>query len=737
MIIQTLNSLNREIIWIDENVNNDENTGYINSITYQYLNIKVDIYNIKKFIDIDSAIKYIKTIKFKETFIIVSGNLYKDFVKTLKKNYTDIYVIPKIIIFTTEKRKQSLIKDCQNCNFFCYGGIKTSFNEIQNFLRSQQEENSVFFPDTEKKLLHSSLFLQDDQYLFDQIKEEKDLILPIFYKVLLGMPKIEENNSFIKTICSNYKEDSELYKLLNPIKNIPYIPVELLSKYFAKMYTFEGMFYKDIKYDLLRDEQDKKIFYMPYIKTLYEGAQNGGLKTCIEKELFSAAHVSEQEINELINYKQNKKFNLPTSIIFSKSFMSFSKTIEIAEEFYTGNKNVMLFLQKDEHRKFNLLTHADLEEISAIPREREVLFFPFSTFGIDNIEYNHEKKRYHFKLIYLGKFVSYFENNKQFKNSTENIPNTRFKEVFKKSKLVEENRINNLKIKEVAKEYKKYKESKISSFDFKKFLIYSLLAAIFIASIVTIIILAKKVKVNKEIFYCNAGYYYNLNSNSSLCFPCPNGTYSDGNSEKCTNCSAGYYSKEGSSSCTICKGGTFSNEGAQKCTNCSAGYYSEEQSSSCTICKGGTFSNEGAHNCTNCSAGYYSEEGSSSCKQCPIGKFNNIPGSSSCFNCPEGTFSNITGATSCLLCSPGSYSSHLGAYLCTKCDYGTVSNNYGATSCLICPNNTITEYIGSTYCRKCNNNEYPSKNRTYCIKQNSKYYYLKYYLIFVCLLLNL
>ena len=551
------------------------------------------------------------------------------------------------------------------------------------------------------------------------------------------MPKIEENNSFIKTICSNYKEDSELYKLLNPIKNIPYIPVELLSKYFAKMYTFEGMFYKDIKYDLLRDEQDKKIFYMPYIKTLYEGAQNGGLKTCIEKELFSAAHVSEQEINELINYKQNKKFNLPTSIIFSKSFMSFSKTIEIAEEFYTGNKNVMLFLQKDEHRKFNLLTHADLEEISAIPREREVLFFPFSTFGIDNIEYNHEKKRYHFKLIYLGKFVSYFENNKQFKNSTENIPNTRFKEVFKKSKLVEENRINNLKIKEVAKEYKKYKESKISSFDFKKFLIYSLLAAIFIASIVTIIILAKKVKVNKEIFYCNAGYYYNLNSNSSLCFPCPNGTYSDGNSEKCTNCSAGYYSKEGSSSCTICKGGTFSNEGAQKCTNCSAGYYSEEGSSSCNICKGGTFSNEGAHNCTNCSAGYYSEEGSSSCKQCPIGKFNNIPGSSSCFNCPEGTFSNITGATSCLLCSPGSYSSHLGAYLCTKCDYGTFSNNYGATSCLICPNNTITEYIGSTYCRKCNNNEYPSKNRTYCIKQNSKYYYLKYYLIFVCLLLNL
>ncbi len=287
MITQTLNLPNREIIWIDKNVNNNENTDYINSITYQSLNIKVDIYNIKKFIDIDSSIKHLKTLKFIETIIIVSGSLYKDFVKTLKMNYEDIYVIPKIIIFTTEKRKKSLIKDCQNCNFFCYGGIKTSFNEIKNFLDSQQKENSVTFPEKEtQKLLHSSLFVQNDQYLFDQIKEEKDLILPIFYKVLLGMPQSKDNNNFIEIICSNYQEDSKLFKLLNPIKNIPHIPVELLSKYYARMYTFDGMFYKDIKYDLLSNEQNKKTFYMPYIKTLYEGVQNGGLKTCKEQKLY-------------------------------------------------------------------------------------------------------------------------------------------------------------------------------------------------------------------------------------------------------------------------------------------------------------------------------------------------------------------------------------------------------------------------------------------------------------------
>ena len=125
--------------------------------------------------------------------------------------------------------------------------------------------------------------------------------------------------------------------MLNPIKNIPNIPIEILSKYYARIYTFDGMFYKDIKYDLLKDE-NAKYTYLPYIKTLYEGVENGGLKVCSEMELYSAAHFSEQEIEDLKYYKQNRRLDLPMSVIFSKSFMSFSKTKEGAKSFYLVKK---------------------------------------------------------------------------------------------------------------------------------------------------------------------------------------------------------------------------------------------------------------------------------------------------------------------------------------------------------------------------------------------------------------
>lgn len=105
------------------------------------------------------------------------------------------------------------------------------------------------------------------------------------------------------------------------------------------------------------------------------------------------------------------------SVVFSKGFISFSKDQNIAEGFFHNNKNVMLFLEKDDQIKFDLLTHADIESISYYNdksyNEKEVLFFPFSAFGINDIEKINDN-RYHIKLIYLGKFISKFESEKKF-----------------------------------------------------------------------------------------------------------------------------------------------------------------------------------------------------------------------------------------------------------------------------------------------------------------------------------
>ena len=48
------------------------------------------------------------------------------------------------------------------------------------------------------------------------------------------------------------------------------IPIEILCKYYARIFTVESNFYKDINKDLRMNNKDK---YLPYIKTFYEGVK--------------------------------------------------------------------------------------------------------------------------------------------------------------------------------------------------------------------------------------------------------------------------------------------------------------------------------------------------------------------------------------------------------------------------------------------------------------------------------
>ena len=118
------------VIWIDPNVDNEENRGYLEELQiYNY-------FKIKCFKNIDEAIDIIKKIEFEETYIIISGRLYIKFIEKFQENLKDIYIIPKIIIFTGNKEKfieyNKEYSNILNHPFYNLGGIKTSFDEIKN-----------------------------------------------------------------------------------------------------------------------------------------------------------------------------------------------------------------------------------------------------------------------------------------------------------------------------------------------------------------------------------------------------------------------------------------------------------------------------------------------------------------------------------------------------------------------------------------------------------------------------
>ena len=653
--------------------------------------------------------------------------------------------------------------------FYRCGGTVSSFDEIYNFIDSLKKQNIIQNNTIIQNNQLNRSIMREGNYLFEQIRKKEDLILPTFYKILLDVSETKNNPQFIQKIYMNYNNNSDYNKILRPIISMPSIPVELLSKYYARLYTIEGNFYINMKNSLLNADENNKE-YMPYIKTLYEGVEKGSLKTCIGQRLYSAASFSQDELIKLNEYKNNRISDLPMSIIFSKAFMSFSKNLNVAENFLIG-KNTLLIVE-DAKTEYDLLTHADIEELSTFGYEKEVLFFPFSAFGIQDFEYDYFRNRYVIKLIYLGKYIKHFESDKKFNISNDQLPNSYFKDLLEKSGLVEKEKVEKIKIKDISKKYKVYKENKnhqkkCCSKKLIIFLIIILIIGIGLGITLPLVLRKKKDDDNKFIV-CKAGSYYN--SKSSKCESCNEGYYSEEGSTSCTKCPDGQSSNTNSASCFLCPPGTFSNINYVKCTPCSEGFYnSEEGASECTKCPPGTISEEtGATNCTSCPPGsfsdgtinkcspcpagtYYSDFGASECIKCPVGQYSE-DGAISCINCSPGYYNSEEGASECLRCSLGQ-SSQSGAEFCFYCSEGTYSNNelifcencpkghfsdVGASKCEVCPKGTYADQEGMGRCKECENNYHPNDDRTGCInnffcinlKQN-------WYIVFILIILNI
>ena len=420
------------IIWVDPNIDNEENSIYFKELQ------SLSFLNIKCFKNIEEALTQIKKIEFEQTFIILSGRLYVDFIIKFKENLKDIYVIPKIIIFTNNKDK--LLNNSKeyhhfiNHPFYNLGGIKTSFDEVKAFILNQKKEN------------HKLLNMEDEgQLVFEYIDCKEKLILPILYKALLDSTtsneKVEKFTQFLYNKYSkNYKTLEELLSQINLINNIP---IELLCKYYIRIYTEESNFYVDLNKELRKGQRD---MYLPYIKVLYEGIKLKSLLMSSNNLLYRGSKISNEEIKIIKEYQEKKIKDLPSSIVFSKSFLSFTKDRKIAENYlnsiYDDKEDkiskVLFILENNENIDYSISSHADIENISFYPTEREVLFLPFSSFEIKEIIEikNGNQKMYEIRIIYLGKYLKEIEANKSFIESEKDLPNTEFKKEIIKFGLI-------------------------------------------------------------------------------------------------------------------------------------------------------------------------------------------------------------------------------------------------------------------------------------------------------------
>ena len=388
------------IIWIDSKINNDENLYY-----KLRMEKKLSSKALKCVDNVSEAIEYLKELKFVKTIIICSGRLFPDFIEIFKKDINEFMLCPKIIIFTGDKiiflsevnnNKKLLI----NHPFYNSGGVVDRFEDLFSFLK--KDEITI---DKEININTHSKLSELDQFNFEYISNKNQLIFPIFFQAFFKQINNNDIQLFNKKSLSKY-ETIEISSLFEQLLSVNEVPYEIICKYWIRAYTYESEFYKEMNKNL-RINNTKE--YLIYIQMMYEGVKLNFLNFEPVNKLYRGTEFRKKELEKLENCFKNKKkiqgLDLPVSLVYNKSFFSFSTDENEAKKFI---KNVFLILNIKEGDNFS--NCASIKEYSYYKDENEVLFFPFTCFEIKNL-YLNENNDYHIvELNYLGEYENLFKD---------------------------------------------------------------------------------------------------------------------------------------------------------------------------------------------------------------------------------------------------------------------------------------------------------------------------------------
>ena len=159
---------------------------------------------------------------------------------------------------------------------------------------------------------------------------------------------------------------------------------------------------------------------------MYEGLFLGSLKYSKEDILYRGSRMSRKEVkdikNPFIEWKKTKNNMLPNFLLYSRTFLSFLKVKNNINKFLgKTDKNyygVVYVLKNNKSILNKYSSNADIEFLSIYPEEKEVLFFPYTTFCLNDIsEEKYENQNcIIIELDYLGKYEYIYNEFKQDEN---------------------------------------------------------------------------------------------------------------------------------------------------------------------------------------------------------------------------------------------------------------------------------------------------------------------------------
>jgi len=405
--------MEKNIIWLDKNVNNHENKK-----TLEILKRELNNYNFYTFTSVPSVFKEIKTNEkfwLKLFYVIVSGSQADEFFTQYVKASHDYPILAATIVYCYNRELYEQ-KPFFSDPFLNPGGIVTSYKGIIDYIQKDEcdwttKGNTNSSPKS-TELQDSSKNITEEKYTpnlgdfgnsFKSINSLPEIAYPIYIQKFINSSTIkdEDADAMQDFLLKHYSEYKDLIKPSQE-KNI-LVPYHILAKFLLKMYTEEKPpFYKNMNIDLSNDNFD---IYRTYIFLMFNALNKKTIKS-YNKRLYRYGYLKPGEFSNLKklydsvqrkkkeeekkekgkkNLNDEKNFNIVS--VFSKPFLSFSKDEKTIKRFLKFNEDLITVKYIIEPNKVEdfTATNIDIEEFSIFKEEKEVLILPLTCFEIKSM----------------------------------------------------------------------------------------------------------------------------------------------------------------------------------------------------------------------------------------------------------------------------------------------------------------------------------------------------------------
>ncbi len=385
-------------------------------------------YEIKPFYRLEDGIKELQTIKFQHCNVILSGRYFQDYIEIMKEEGKNLKCVPNVFVFTSDNFSKALNERKLSENekftrketlkyvddyFYNRGGVFSGIKNLSNRLTQLEKEYNIdinksnIYNINKDKISENEIPNKDlEQKIFAfKIDKPESLIIPSLYTNFISyeMKSKEKIKKFfdflIKKKYSEFETDFKINNLINPLiklLDIQNFPEEIIIRYLTFIYTLESNFYKEMNEYLKKNENQGD--YEAFISLMYRGLYLDVFKkkeNYKELTLYKAQLMDKEEFNKIKNLYEKKlknnnlpeKDKLPSQILCSNGFLSFTYNKDVYHHFLSKNEKlltVLFVIEKGEDIDFTC--QAFIEELSRFKKECEILFFPFSSFSVEHID---------------------------------------------------------------------------------------------------------------------------------------------------------------------------------------------------------------------------------------------------------------------------------------------------------------------------------------------------------------